>query len=114
MCACFGALPTRARWVEALHTYVLVLMHTRIHSCDFHFQAWVAGSIYMELKEDTEKAMEYADKALQLDSRHAEGHLRKGSLYLDRSMHELALASYRSVKRYVCGLRVIRKSLVPV
>ncbi len=52
----------------------------------------------MELKEDTEKAMEYADKALQLDPRHAEAHLRKGSLYLDRSMHELALGSFRYVK----------------
>jgi len=68
-------------------------------------ESWVAGSLYMELKDDGERALEYADKALQLDPRHAEAHIRKGLLHLDRNLYEPALMCFRTALEVRWGVR---------
>jgi hypothetical protein len=50
--------------------------HTHTHSNMTRPEGWVAGSLYMELKDDRERAIEYIEKALQLQPRHTQ--VRKG------------------------------------
>jgi tetratricopeptide (TPR) repeat protein len=67
-------------------------------------EGWVAGSMYMELKDDRERALEYSEKALQLQPRHYMALLRCGQMHLDAAKYDLALISFRKaldVKRSV-------------
>lgn len=58
-------------------------------------EGWVAGSLYMELRDDRERALEYAEKALQLQPRHLQALLRCGQMHLDSNKFDMALISFR-------------------
>ena len=58
-------------------------------------EGWVAGSLYMEVKDERERALEYSEKALQLHPRHSMALLRCGQMHLEAFKYDLALISFR-------------------
>lgn len=68
-------------------------------------QAWVAASLYSELNSDGEHALEYAEKALNVDSRHACALVRCGTIHLESERFDLALVSFRKALEVERGIR---------
>ena len=80
-------------------------------------EGWVSGSLYMELRDDRERALEYAEKALQLQPRHLQALLRCGHMHLDANKFDLALISFRKaleVSRTVRAYQGAVKSYIGV
>ena len=77
----------------------------------------MAGLLYMELRDDRERALEYAEKALQLQPRHLQALLRCGQMHLDANKFDLALISFRKaleVSRTVRAYQGAVKSYIGV
>eukprot|EP00802_Teleaulax_amphioxeia_P008307 Tamp_08315.p1 GENE.Tamp_08315~~Tamp_08315.p1 ORF type:complete len:538 (+),score=106.55 Tamp_08315:43-1614(+) len=68
-------------------------------------EGWVAGSMYMEVKDDRERALEYSEKALQLQPRHSMGLLRCGQMHLENTKYDLALTSFRKALEVTRSVR---------
>jgi len=81
----------QAKDVPALNKLTYSMLDTDVRRPE----GWVAGSMYMELKKDRERAMEYAEKALALDPRHEAALLRAGHLHMADEKLDLALVAFR-------------------
>eukprot|EP00741_Cyanophora_paradoxa_P001414 tig00000489_g1367.t1 len=59
-------------------------------------EPWVVAALYCDLKQDGEKALQYAERASGLEEgRNAQAHMLRGRLLLKCQRHEEAIAAYR-------------------
>lgn len=61
-------------------------------------EVWVASAIYWEMRDDKDRAANYADKSIRVDERHSPAYIVKGNLSLSMNHPEAALAAFRKAQ----------------
>lgn len=75
-------------------TQLNTLVHDLFDTSDCHAETWLAAAYYSDMKGEHETALQFCERAIMTDRRHAAAHLFRGSLLLTLHRPEHALVSF--------------------
>lgn len=75
------------------------LVHELFAISETHAECWLAAAYYSEMKEDQETALQFCERAIMTNRRHAPAHLFRGELLLHRQRPEHALLSFSTASK---------------
>lgn len=75
-------------------TQLSALVHDLFDTSDAHAEVWLAAAYYSDLKGEHETALQFCERAISLDRRHAAAHLFRGALLLTLQRPEHALVAF--------------------